>query len=221
MAQALAQAANDPGLRGWFEREQAMDAAVAAKLAEVRPPAGLREAILAGGRVSAAPRRTVPMRWLALAAAVAVLLAVGVGVWTRGPASRPVELAALAKFAMSDVEGPHLGGRHASEMGATGAWLQDPANRLGGRVAVDEGELKADHCRELTVAGHRVFEICFLRERMYHIYIGERTDFVLGAGDDEPMFAQKGGVSFVSWADRSHVYVVAAQTGLDQLRGLF
>ena len=49
---ALAQAKSDPALSVWFAREQAHGAAVAAKLHEVVPPAGLREAILAGGRVS-------------------------------------------------------------------------------------------------------------------------------------------------------------------------
>src|SRR5206468_40161 len=51
-AAALQQAKADPALGAWFAREQSHGAAVAAKLRAIVPPAGLREAILAGGRVS-------------------------------------------------------------------------------------------------------------------------------------------------------------------------
>ncbi|MDB6169002.1 MAG: hypothetical protein JWM88_1866, partial [Verrucomicrobia bacterium] len=48
----LRQARTDPALGAWFERAQAHDAAMAAKLREIAPPAALREAILAGARAS-------------------------------------------------------------------------------------------------------------------------------------------------------------------------
>ena len=51
-AEALEQARRDPALAAWLAREQAFDAAVAEKLRSTQPPAGLREAILAGAKVS-------------------------------------------------------------------------------------------------------------------------------------------------------------------------
>ncbi|HZL45889.1 MAG TPA: hypothetical protein VFC28_06650, partial [Opitutaceae bacterium] len=47
-ADALRQAQGDPALGTWFAGEQAFDAAVAAKMRALAPPAGLREAILTG-----------------------------------------------------------------------------------------------------------------------------------------------------------------------------
>ena len=54
-AEALKQAAGDPRLRAWHEREQAFDVALADRLRTAQPPAGLREAILAGARAGRPP----------------------------------------------------------------------------------------------------------------------------------------------------------------------
>ena len=69
---ALDQVRHDPALRDWFAREQAFDAGVSAKLNAVPAPTGLREAILAGGRVSSAtPTETRWWRSPAMLAAAA------------------------------------------------------------------------------------------------------------------------------------------------------
>ena len=71
---ALRMAGGDPQLGGWFERSRAHDAAVAGKLRQVVPPAGLREAILAGARVSDTRRRSgFGWGWAAGLAAAAAL----------------------------------------------------------------------------------------------------------------------------------------------------
>ena len=57
---ALRQAQQDPALAAWFAREQAYDRAVAARLAEIAPPAELRADILAGVRAS---KRSPRRRW--------------------------------------------------------------------------------------------------------------------------------------------------------------
>lgn len=52
IAEALAHAKSDPALSAWADEQQRTDAALALKLLSVQPPAGLRETILAGGKVS-------------------------------------------------------------------------------------------------------------------------------------------------------------------------
>ncbi len=52
IAEALARAKADPALSAWADEQQRTDAALALKLLSVQPPAGLRETILAGGKVS-------------------------------------------------------------------------------------------------------------------------------------------------------------------------
>ena len=99
---ALRQAQADPALGAWLAREQSLDGAVASKLRALSPPPELREAILAGSRVSfAAPARGWRLpAWLAVAASIAVLIAgagsYGLHVSRQGRAS----LDRLAAFAL-------------------------------------------------------------------------------------------------------------------------
>ena len=98
LAEALEQARRDPKLLAWLERDQAFGAAVREKVQAVTPPANLREAILAGGRVSARTpwwrRRTT----FAIAAGLALLLSVA----TLVPRMvRPGQSADLPEFALN------------------------------------------------------------------------------------------------------------------------
>lgn len=64
-AAVLIRAYRDPQLRAWFQSQHGFDAAVSAKLRELQPPPGLRDALLVGARVScpmASPSRF--RRWL-------------------------------------------------------------------------------------------------------------------------------------------------------------
>ena len=78
-AEALGQAARDPELSAWLEGNRKFDTVMAEKLGEIRPPAELRAAILAGGQASRPRRRwwTNPL-WLGAAAVIAVAAIVNV-----------------------------------------------------------------------------------------------------------------------------------------------
>jgi hypothetical protein len=65
-AEALDQARKDPALARWFEFERRFDEVMTAKIGAVTPPAGLRDAILAGARVTgkaARPPCFSPSAW--------------------------------------------------------------------------------------------------------------------------------------------------------------
>jgi len=216
---AVEQARSDPALGAWFAREQAFDAAVAAKVRAVAPPAGLREAILTGARMSRPPAaesagpRWRPAVWLAVAAAVAVLLSVVSVRWFRaaGPGAAPLD--AMARFALADPLSAHTG-PHADKLGAFGAWLQNPANALSTLPDVDLAQLKTDDCRAVTIAGHEVFEICFQRGgAWYHLYLARA-----GGGSGAPAFQEQAGRSVVSWTSRGLACVLMTGGGADALR---
>lgn len=218
---ALAQAKADPVLGAWFAREQAHSAVVAAKLREIAPPAGLREAILAGGRVSggnvsAAPARRAPWvlpAWLAAAAAVALLLAVAF--WPKPAAAG----AALTDFALDDALEPTRHGGHGEATGALQAKLADPATRLAGTLPVNFAALRTSGCRTVSVAGRDVLEVCFKRDgAWFHCYIARVEDFPAQAATAGPVFAASGKVSAASWADGAHRFVVAGLAGREALR---
>ncbi|HVU24214.1 MAG TPA: hypothetical protein VHE13_08825 [Opitutus sp.] len=221
---ALSQAASDPALGAWFAREQAHDRAVAAKLREVAPPAGLREAILAGARMSggrgaAAPRQTGWVPWLAMAAAIAVLAGAGtVALWPK-----PVNAAEspLAKFAMVDASEPTKHGGHGEEQKALQADLGDDATHLGSNLPVDFAALANTGCRTLDLGGKTVLEVCFKRNgKWFHCYVVRCRDFPALPAKQAAQFAEDGAMSAATWADGVHRFVVASNTGVGAIRRL-
>lgn len=216
---ALAQAKADPALGAWFARAQAHDAAMAAKLGEIMPPAGLREAILAGAQASRAPKATrrFPM-WLALAASVAVLVTTSYLAFRPGRAAAAT--AQLTAFAVDDTaHGTH--GSHGEAAGALQVMLSQPANRLSAGVPVDFAALRATGCRTLSFAGRDVLEVCFQREgAWFHCYIVNTADFPGMGQETAAKFAQQSGFGSATWSDGVHRFVVVSSAGLGAIKRL-
>lgn len=229
-ADALAQASRDPALAAWFEREQEFDATIAAKLSIIAAPAGLRESILAGTKLSSASSESATRRawWLrpwiiglAAAAAVALVFTVNLSEPERKIAALP-GFDPVLKVALADYGGAHDKGPHAEALGSFGAWLMDDNNSLGnGVMPVNLDQLREFGCRKVNVAGHEVFEICFQRESgWYHVFIAPRDSFDAEAIYTKPMFHESGEFIAASWADDKFAYLVSGTTELATLRGL-
>jgi anti-sigma factor RsiW len=221
--EALKQAEGDPVLGAWFARQQAHDRAVAAKLREIVPPAGLREAILAGGRASGgerkqagAPRR---MPWLAMAAAIAVLAgASAVALW---PKRVDAARSPLATFAMTDASDPSKHGGRGEEEKELQAELSGGAARLSGDLRVDFAALAKTGCRTLEFGGRPVLEVCFQRNgKWFHCYVARCEDFPSLPAKQGAQFAESGGMSAATWADGAHRFVVASDVGREAIARL-
>jgi hypothetical protein len=215
-ADALKMAATDPKLGAWFERSRAHDAAVAGKLREVSPPAGLREAILAGARVSS-PRRNegIGRAWIAGLAAAAVL---GIVIFSMKQPVRPeASVADFAGFAINDMLTAKHGGA-GEPAGALIAALQTSGSRMPGADGIDFDRLRETGCRTLSFAGHDVIEVCFKRDgTQFHLYVSR----VQGdSGAKGPSFiAQAAGAAAV-WSDRSFEYALVSAAGTEAVRRL-
>lgn len=219
-AEALAQVERDPDLRAWWERERGLDAAVAARLRLVAPPAGLREAILAGGRVSGPARPTWRRPpWLAAAAAVVVLIAATVA-WRSLRA--PPTWAELAAQSIQDLVASH----HAHVGGPRGgrSWqdrLAGVALPLPQTLALDLSELRQRRCRTLKVGGREVFEFCFERDgAWFHLYAARRADFSPGGTEEPVQLTGRDGYVAATWADAANVYTLVTGAGYEALRRL-
>jgi hypothetical protein len=218
--EALRHAQQDPALAAWFAREQAHSAAMAAKVGEVTPPAGLRAAILAGARVSEAPRlvRWHQASWLAAAAGFAVLLTA-----TTLVVLRPTSASAapkLAAFAVDDTLHAQHGG-HGAPASALGAMLAQPSTRLGRELPVDFATLRTTGCRTLQFGGHDVIEVCFSRGHdEFHLYVVQRADFPGLPAKKAPGVVEKNGAAALAWSDANHYYVVVSSAGRDPLQAL-
>jgi hypothetical protein len=217
---ALEQARIDPELNAWFAREQAFDAAVGKKLCAAEVPSGLREAILAGGRVTAFPVR--PRAWwrrpdlLAAAAGIAILLSVGLTLWPR----RAAGSVNLTDWVLDDAAHEERHGGHGAGNDTLRALLAQPDTPLAHGVRIDFDALKRSGCRTLQVGGRDVLEVCFQRDgRWFHCYIARRADFPALAAAGLTLI-DRTGMGVASWADASHVYLVASRAGCDAIERL-
>jgi hypothetical protein len=218
-SEALAQAGRDPVLGGWLAREQAFDTAVAARLREVGPPPGLRDAILAGARMQRSAPWWQSGRALALAASLTVLLGIGV-FWNALRTSPGAEQ--LAQGVLAEVSSPEhaplaLGGR-----GALKTILGDASFRLVAGLPLDFDALKASGCRSVTIAGRELLEVCFVREGVgeMHLYIARREDFGGAGFEAKPRFREEGNLAAVTWADARLAYVMVSNAGMDALHAV-
>jgi hypothetical protein len=218
---ALTQARRDPALGSWFAREQAHDTAVAEKLGGIAPPAGLREAILAGGKVSrlqSERRRRRRPAGLALAASVLVLLSLA-GVWQGRRVSAARER--YAEFAVNDALHGHHEMARGAVMGALVARLGSAAQKLPGKLAFDEAQLKAQGCRTLRFAGHDVLEVCFARDgTMYHLYVLPRAALPDALLPSSPRLLAMNGPAVATWTDGKHEFAVVSPAGMAALERL-
>lgn len=217
-AEALAQAERDPALRRWLENEQKIDATIAGKLQAIAPPAGLREAILAGVRASQ-PRRQWAQnsRWWAAAAAMLVL---GATIWSFLPARGLPTAAELTALALSD-----LAAAHDDHVGRPSGLETVQDALIAGReplrqaMRVDADELRARGCRTVKIAGRDVFELCFWRDGVvYHLYVGRRSDFAPGSIDPQALMATRGAYAATAWADARNVYALVTEGPVEALR---
>ena len=216
--EALAQARQDPALAAWLAKEQSFDTQVAVKLSALPPPAGLREAILAGARVG----RPVPF-WrhphtLGLAASVVLILGLVAG-W---PNLRPaVDGERLALAVMDEVDSDAHYATAPQARGGLRTALSDPAIRLASGLALDFAQLKRDGCRSLRIAGRDVLEVCFARGGEFHLYVARREDFGGKNASTQPMFREQGALASVAWTDARHAYVLVTGDGASALRNVF
>ena len=218
---ALQQARGDPALGVWFEREQTSDRMVAAKLAEVAPPAGLRDAILAGGRVSRGRTQSKVKRvtfWLALAAGLALLISLD-GIWqgrrSAAAASR------FADFAANDVLHEQHQAAHGEVLVGLVKQLGNPNLKLPGALAINLDELKANGCRTIKFAGRDVLEVCFARNgQMFHLYVLPRGAASGPAISAKPELLAMDGTAVAVWADDKYDFAVVSPTGMNALKGL-
>jgi len=214
---ALDQAARDPGLHAWFEREQACDKAVSAKLKSVPIPAGLRASILAGGKMSAERRAWWQQpTWLALAASLAILLSTAVAWRMRGPRTDWNQLTAQI---LDDAAHDERHGSHGLAAKNLVALVSQPTTKLSSPLPIDLSRLKNEGCRTLAVAGHEVMEVCFGRNGgEFHLYVMARpASRDVPAG---PHFEAQKGMHSVMWADAQHLYVMATTQDESALRAL-
>jgi hypothetical protein len=218
-APALAELERDPQLRAWFERDQAFGKTVAGKLREVAPPAGLREAILAGARLGARLPWWRRPSVLALAAGLALLLAM-VPLALR--MIRPSSSKDLPEFALNFAGRGYIGLQEKNpDVEKLKSWLADRHAPLPAQIPWELAQLHGLGCRTVDFQGKNISLICFEQGHEYHLFVARREDFPTLAPSTEPRFQTRGGSwAAASWSDRDHHYVLVSDAGLDAIKRL-
>lgn len=218
---ALAQTETDPELRRWFDEQRKFDAAFTAKLQQIAPPPGLREAILTGSRVSvgARPKRAwwQHSAWLAAAAALVMLGTLSVALRPASPHPSGSELATFALRDLADSHDEHV--VHPPALATVQAQLASARLPLTHRLDLNLDELRRQQCRRVQVSGRELFEICFQRDgTWYHVYVGRRQDFAPGELDPRDLVKVEGQFASTAWADKNYVYALVTRAGADALQ---
>lgn len=223
--EALEQTRRDPALAQWFAAQQSFDRAVSARLGSLPPPAGLREAILAGSHASrgvspsAVPSRRfwVLPTWLAVAASVALIATVGALLWPKELRAKE----ALLDFAITDLRDADHEGRMGSETARFQTLLGNADARIGRSMPVDFARLRADGCRTVSFRGKELLEICFERDgQWFHCYIAQAKDFPQVAAKLSTTFRSSDGIAAGAWRDGEHIFIVASKAGREAIERL-
>jgi hypothetical protein len=220
MAAALEQAKQDPALAAWFNRDQAHAAAVAAKLREIAPPAELRAAILAGSRASEkawAPRT----RWLRpawLAAAAAIVLTLGAGLWWR---LAPIQGATFEEFAVNFVDRGFRLQKHSADVSVLREWLQQQRGPIPESLPSAFSRLRALGCRTLKFEGQDVSLMCFEEGgKEFHVFVARRENVTPVQPFSRRTTKQRGGLASATWNDAHNRYVLVSDAGMDAVNRL-
>jgi len=220
-AEALALAERDPELKAWWEAQQAFDRAVAAKLKEIPMPEDLRANILAGRKIEQfRPQHTLFSFWLAAAAAVAILCALGTSQFIKnfGPVSRDQYTSAI--LPLIDHDSPTLA-MTTPDHDKIIAWLKDHQAPMG-TLPVRLADMPSLGCQKYMIHGHAVTLICFSISggAEAHLFIVREDAITDPPGTSGPEIWQVDGWSTASWSDGKMSYVLATQAGAEALKQL-
>lgn len=213
-SEALQEAERNPDLACWLAEEQAFDRAMAAQIAALPAPFGLRTRILAQ---ATRPLGSRPWSLAAALAAVAALLFLGVQIVSllrpapSQPASASAEVPDYVQEMVSFIRlNPPLEMR-SNDLAAIRGWLAKAALPL--QIPPRLAALQPLGCRILSFRGHDVALVCFQREgdQLAHLFVTDRAAMPGMQPGKKPIFASAGKWMTASWAENDRVYTIAVQ----------
>jgi len=220
-AEALALAQRDPQLRAWLEESQHFDRAISERLRSLDVPPDLRETILAGARLSRAPRWWQSRRLWLIAAAVAILTVVVSLLWP--PA---VKLAEWQLDSLAAIDAVELGAARLDfenpDPASIVEWLR--ARRMP-HPATERSMLtgrKTFGCKAIEAHGRFVSVICFQVNggEVAHLFTTPRTGLDLSPPENHPVFKRHRNWNLASWSSGAQAHMLATTMEEEKLRHL-
>lgn len=222
VAEALASVGQDRELDRWFRSQAAEDAALAARIGEVRPPEGLRERILAGPGV--VPLRRPRRSWvpaLAWAAALVVLFAAGGLGWRQWRAPVPVAVAERDLVAFLDRKWDHSFDLSSAEFSRLQAWLEARPEPARFDVPASLAASRTYGCKTFRYRGRDVSLVCFVPTgsgSVVHVFSLEASGVATELAE-APRMGRVEGWSTAAWRRGAQVYFAVSPAPQEALRG--
>ncbi len=209
-AGALQEVERSPALAEWWEEEQAFDRAMAAHLATLPAPFGLKTRILAQPYSRPGARSWSLATALAAVAALLFLVAQVVSLF-RAPTAESAPVASYVREMVSFVRLDPSLEMASHDLGAIKGWLAQTG--LPAEVPPRLAALDPVGCRVLSFRGHDVALICFQRRegRLAHLFVVDRAALPKMQPGDKPIFATSGQWMTASWVENDRVYMIALQ----------
>ncbi len=223
VAEALALAEHDPEPARWLRETRGFDAAVAARLHELAPPAELRAALLAGRRLTpvlAFPRWRQP-QWLALAALVVLCVGLAAVQFLGGKADAVAFRTAAAKF-LSDTW-QHDFDLPERSFPTIRDWLKQQPGGIQLEAPTALAGQRTYGCKVWAWRGHRATLVCFVAQKtgdVIHVVSVNRKDLppeTVVPADSAPQFARAGEWNTALWSQGERVYVALTTAATDIL----
>jgi hypothetical protein len=219
-SEALAQARRDPSLERWLTDSIAFDKAIADKLRAIEAPVGLRESILAGGKVSH-PSRWRPLVGWSIAAALMVAAIAGSLVLLRTGAKPPEAWHTAALTQISElVEGKAKFNATSPDANELVAWLRTNHAPVANKLPASLEKLASLGCETFYWHGQPFSVICFQRGDggLIHLVATKPSGAFKAAGTIEPQLVQEGRWATATWRADDTVYMLALEGASEQLR---
>lgn len=220
IAEALAQTQRDPELLAWFKQQRALDEAIAIKLQEVCPPAGLAEKILMGRKARIPPKRNRFWMPLALAASILGLLSLTIFLVEKTK-PKDTEFAAL----QSEMTGfltvfPKLD-LATDQWPQILNWLNKQPALAGAQIPASLQRFPGLGCREVKWRDKTLMLVCFAAQgEVVHLFVLPKADLPDAPFNDIPTVARIQNWSTASWTRGEISYLALTKANTAFLQAL-
>ena len=219
IAEAIQAMDADPALGDWWAANQEFDRAVVRKLMAVPVPEGLAERIHAGRQATAASRKLNRRQWLALAASVVALGALG-SVWLLRPRQGD-----LADFRVDMADFIDRGWDHTfdfeeSDVASIQAWLKEKGIQRQVEVPANLVSSRTLGCKTFRWKANRVTLICFSprsTRTLVHFLIID-SGAIRSLPGEQPQFAQLASWNSAAWSIGAKTYLAMTTADVTQLQ---
>jgi hypothetical protein len=234
IAAAISAAQSDPKIAEWSEKQTAVDRRISGALRSVQPPAGLRDRILTGAKVSR-KRDAGSEGWfekkvwgffgrgeLAAVALVIVLLATAV-IYNRvtdKPDERPWQVFAVAKAAQLESGAETLEHKDAF-LQTTVEWMREQACPAPYMLPEGLQSLGLFGCSTMKWNGKQIGIVCFKlgAEHEVHLVCIDAKD-IPDLLTERPMWTEIGGYTTAQWREKDTAFMLLGRVPRAELERL-